>query len=71
MRRAMVALAAAGALAGCATSKVSLYPDADGTTGSVAVLDQTSEAELGALTQPNTWANVGGKTVTVSGIGAR
>jgi outer membrane protein OmpA-like peptidoglycan-associated protein len=63
--RAVVVLAAAAALAGCATSKVSLYPDADGTTGAVAVLDAKSEAEVGALTQPNTWAKLGGGTVTV------
>jgi len=62
--RAVVVVAAAAALAGCATSKVSLYPDADGTTGAVAVLDAKSEAEVGALTQPNTWAKVGGGAVT-------
>lgn len=63
MRRLAIALAAAGALAGCATSKVSLYPDADGATGAVAVLDTKSEAELGALTQANTWTRLGGRTV--------
>jgi outer membrane protein OmpA-like peptidoglycan-associated protein len=63
MMRAVVVAVAAAALAGCATSKVSLYPDTDGTTGAVAVLDAKSEAEVGALNQPNTWAKVGGKTV--------
>jgi outer membrane protein OmpA-like peptidoglycan-associated protein len=66
--RAVVVLAAAAALAGCATSKVSLYPDADGTTGAVAVFDAKSEAEVGALTQPNTWAKVGGGAVTARPI---
>lgn len=68
--RAVVLLAAAAALAGCATSKVSLYPDADGTTGAVAVLDARSEAEVGALTQPNTWAKVGGGAVTARPVEA-
>ena len=63
MTRFAMALLAAGALAGCATSKVSLYPDADGATGAVAVMDAKSEAELGALTQANTWAKLGSKTV--------
>lgn len=53
--RLALLLAAAAALAGCATSKVSLYPDADGTTGAVAVMRPDTEAEVGALTQPNTW----------------
>jgi outer membrane protein OmpA-like peptidoglycan-associated protein len=63
MTRLAMALLAAGALAGCATSKVSLYPDADGGTGAVAVMDAKSEAELGALTQANTWAKLGSNTV--------
>jgi outer membrane protein OmpA-like peptidoglycan-associated protein len=61
--RLLIVLGAAAALAGCATSKVSLYPDAEGPTGVVAVFDAKSEAEVGALTQPNTWAKVGGKSV--------
>lgn len=61
--RPVMAAAMAAALAGCASSKVSLYPDADGTTGAVGVFDAKSESEVGALTQPNTWAKVGGKTV--------
>lgn len=63
MRRALLAAAAAAMLAGCASSRVSLYPDADGTTGAVGVFDAKSETEVGALTQPNTWAVVGGKSV--------
>lgn len=63
MRRALLAAAAAATLAGCASSRVSLYPDADGTTGAVGVFDTKSEAEIGALTQPNTWAVLGGKSV--------
>jgi len=64
MLRFALGLATAVALTGCATSRVSLYPDADGAKGSVAVMDPASEVEQGALTQPNTWANMGGKTVT-------
>ena len=63
MLRTAATLVAAGTLAGCATPKVSLYPDADGSTGAVAVMDPASEAEVGALTQPNTWTRVGGKIV--------
>jgi len=63
MRAAAVLLApallATGLLAGCATPKVSLYADADGQTGSVAVLDKDTEAERGALTQANTWTKIG------------
>lgn len=66
MRAIVVAGAAAAALAGCATSKVSLYPDAEGTTGAVAVLDPESGAEIGAVTTPNTRARVGGKAVSAS-----
>jgi outer membrane protein OmpA-like peptidoglycan-associated protein len=61
--RALLPLAAAAALAGCATPKVSLYPDADGATGAVAVMDPATEAERGALTRPNTWTKINGKTV--------
>lgn len=68
--RLLIALGAAAALAGCATSKVSLYPDADGATGAVAVFDAKSEAEVGALTQPNTWAKVGGKKVKAQPVKA-
>lgn len=69
MRRLALVTAGAMALAGCAsTSKVSLYPDAEGTTGAVAVFDAKSEAEVGALTQPNTWAKVGRGTVTARPI---
>lgn len=68
--RLLIALGAAAALAGCATSKVSLYPDAGGATGAVAVFDAKSEAEVGALTQPNTWAKVGGKTVKTQAVKA-
>lgn len=63
MPRLVLALAAATALAGCATPKVSLYSDADGTTGSVAVMRPDTEAELGALTQASTWTPLGRKTV--------
>lgn len=63
MRGAAVILAAAGLLAGCASSKVSLYPDAEGPTGAVAVFDPATEGEVGALTEANTWAAVGGKTL--------
>lgn len=68
MRLAIALAAAAAALAGCATSKVSLYPDADGSTGAVAVFDARSEAEVGALNQANTWAKVGGKSVKAQPI---
>lgn len=68
--RLLIALGAAAALAGCATSKVSLYSDADGSTGAVAVFDAKSEAEVGALTQPNTWAKVGGKSVKAQPVTA-
>jgi outer membrane protein OmpA-like peptidoglycan-associated protein len=61
--RLALSLAAATALAGCATPRVSLYPDADGKTGSVAVMRPDTGAEVGALSQPNTWTKVGGKTV--------
>jgi outer membrane protein OmpA-like peptidoglycan-associated protein len=64
MRGAGLMLVAGLALAGCATPKVSLYADADGTTGSVAVMEPDTEAERGALTQPNTWTKVNSKTVT-------
>jgi len=70
MRAVVVAAAAAAALAGCATSRVSLYPDDDGKTGAVAVLDAKSEAEVGALTQPNTWAKVGGKAIKARPVSA-
>ena len=65
MRRLALGLAFAAVLAGCATPRVSLYPDADGATGSVAVMRPDTGAEVGALTQPNTWTKVGGKTVGV------
>ena len=58
-----VILAATGMLASCATAKVSLYADADGGTGAVAAMDPKSEAELGVLTEANTWAALGGKTL--------
>jgi outer membrane protein OmpA-like peptidoglycan-associated protein len=61
--RTLLLVAAAAALTGCASSRVSLYPDTDGTTGAVALLDPATEAELGALNQPNTWGAVRGKTV--------
>jgi outer membrane protein OmpA-like peptidoglycan-associated protein len=64
MRGAVVVLAAAGLLAGCASSKVSLYSDADGGAGAVAVFDAKTDGEVGALTEPNTWAQLGGKTIT-------
>lgn len=63
MRAAALILAATGLLVGCATSKVSLYPDADGKAGAVAVFDGKSDAEVGALAQPNTQAALGGRTV--------
>lgn len=63
MRAAIVLAAAALVISGCATSKVSLYSDADGTTGAVGVLDAKTEAEVGALNQANTWAKVGGRSV--------
>lgn len=64
MRAAVAILGAAGLLAGCASSKVSLYPDGpDGKAGAVAVFDGKSEIELGQLTEANTWTKLGGKTV--------
>lgn len=68
MRRLALGLASAAVLAGCASPRVSLYPDADGTKGEVVVMDPASEAELGALTQPSTWTKVGGKTVAARPI---
>lgn len=61
-------LAAGGLLAGCATQKVSLYPDADGKTGAVGVFNAGSEAEVGALTQANTWTKLDGKAVKAQPI---
>lgn len=56
-------LAAASLLGGCASSKVSLYADAEGPTGAVAVFDPATDSEVGALTEANTWAAVGGKSL--------
>ncbi|WP_337186036.1 OmpA family protein [Phenylobacterium sp.] len=55
----------AGLLAGCASSSVSLLQDAGGGTGAVAVLDAQTESELGALTEANTQARLGGGALSV------
>lgn len=61
MRGTVAILAAAALLGGCASGRVSLYADADGTTGAVGVFDGKSEAELGQLDQVDTWTRLGGK----------
>ena len=64
--RALAFLAAAALLSGCATSHVALLAD-EGvrTSGAVAVFDGRSEAEIGALTAPNTLARLGGRKLKV------
>lgn len=63
MRAALIALTCGGLLTACATPKVSLYNDADGKVGSVAVFDGKTDRELGSLTQANTYAELGRPTV--------
>ncbi len=65
--RALFALAAAALLSGCATANVALLPD-EGvkTSGAVAVFDGKTEAEIGALTAPNTVARLGGRKLKVA-----
>lgn len=59
-------LAAAGLLAGCASSTVTLMSDETvGTSGAVAVLDKDSASEVGQLDKAGTMAKVGGKSVRV------
>lgn len=67
MRAAIPAVVAAAVLvSGCMTgaSNVTLFSDeGQATSGSVAVLDPRSEAEVGQLATANTRARVGGKAV--------
>jgi outer membrane protein OmpA-like peptidoglycan-associated protein len=63
MRGAWIASVTALALAGCASGRVSLFEDAPGVTGAVAVFDGKTEAERGVLDKPNTQAVLGGRTV--------
>ncbi|MFZ5720583.1 MAG: OmpA family protein [Pseudomonadota bacterium] len=48
------------ALAGCASASVTLLEDAGGSTGSVAVFDAETGGEVGALTDLDTRARLGG-----------
>ncbi|PZQ63504.1 MAG: OmpA family protein [Phenylobacterium zucineum] len=62
--RALVLFAAAGLLAGCASSTVTLMSDENvKTSGAVAVLDKDSSSEVGQLDKADTMAKVGGKSV--------
>lgn len=62
--RALPAVILAGMLSGCATSDVTLLNDAGSDkSGSVAVFDPKTGAEIGALTAGDTRARVGGKAV--------
>lgn len=65
--RVLAALAVAGLVAGCAsTADVTLLNDAGtATSGSVAVFDLKTGAEVGALTAGDTRARVGGRSVKV------
>jgi len=63
VRRVLIVAAAAVALAGCASGRVSLFEDAPGVTGAVAVFDGKTEVERGVLDKPNTQASLGGRTV--------
>ncbi|MDZ4374755.1 MAG: OmpA family protein [Phenylobacterium sp.] len=63
MKQLLGLLLGSALLAGCASSNVSLLRDAEGTTGSVAVLDVDSGSELGALTEANTQARLGDRTI--------
>ena len=69
--RALVIVATAILLSGCATSRVALLNDeGTATGGAVAVLDAKTETERGVLSIANTVAAVGGKSVrprTISG----
>ena len=62
--RALVIVATAILLSGCATSRVALLNDEGNTSaGAVAVFDAKTEAERGVLNVANTVAAVGGKSV--------
>jgi outer membrane protein OmpA-like peptidoglycan-associated protein len=61
--RPWAVLALAVALAGCASDKVALLNDEGGGVGKVAVLDPSTEAERGQLTDANTQAGLGGGAV--------
>ena len=56
-------LAACAALAGCASSHVSLLTEEGGGSGAVLVMDPATGAERGELTEPNTRAKLGGDQV--------
>lgn len=63
-RRAILALCATAALAGCASSRVALLSgEAGAPAGAVAVLDAAGGAERGQLTQSNTEARLDGGAV--------
>lgn len=67
--RVLFALAAAALLSGCATANVALLPDEGvSTSGAVAVFDGKTEAEIGALTAPNTVARLGGRKLRVTSL---
>ena len=67
--RALFPIAAAALFSGCATSNVALLPDEGASTsGAVAVFDSKTEAEIGALTAPNTVARLGGRTLRVTSL---
>jgi outer membrane protein OmpA-like peptidoglycan-associated protein len=61
--RAVVALAAAGLLAGCASGSVTLLEDEQGGAGAVAVLDPETGAERGQVAEAGTEAALGGREV--------
>jgi outer membrane protein OmpA-like peptidoglycan-associated protein len=63
MKGVLIASVVALGLAGCASGRVSLFEDAPGVTGAVAVFDGKTEAERGVLDQPNTQAALGGRTL--------
>lgn len=67
--RGLAFLAAAALLSGCSTSRLALLADEGvGTSGAVAVLDGKTEAEIGALTAPNTVARLGGRRLKVASL---
>ena len=67
--RALFAMTAAALLSGCATANVALLPDEGvSTSGAVAVFDVKTEAEIGALTAPNTLARLGGRQLKVTSL---
>jgi outer membrane protein OmpA-like peptidoglycan-associated protein len=62
-------MTAAALLSGCATANVALLPDEGvSTSGTVAVFDGKSEAEIGTLSAPNTVARLGGRKLKVTSL---